>query len=318
MSRILVTGCGGAAGIAAIQFFRKDGHYVLGVNCLEFSPGFNLADDWAIVPYACEENYISELLKISRDNNIEYILPTVDEELIICSKNKSLFKQYGINIIISDVKVLENCLDKYKFYKALNEAGVSVARTWYLNEKINFSDFTFPVIAKPVTGRGGRGVTLISSEVDMHRFKKTHDNNTYIIQEYAEGIEYSVDTVSDLEGKAIVAVPRKRLEVKGGVCWRGCTDDTPVIIDESKRAVEVLKIVGPACLQLIYTKNGEIKLFEINPRIGGTVSLSVNSGVDIFDLTLKIWEKKEILPNELKFSKKFISRYFTECFFDMN
>ena len=317
MSRILVTGVGGAAGIAATQYLKKNGHYVYGVNCLEFSPGFDLADDWAIVPYACKENYITELLKISRDNNIEYIFPTVDEELIVCSKNKSLFEQYGINIIVSDALILEKCLDKYKFYEAMRDAGVSVAKTWLLNEEMNFSDFSFPVIVKPVTGRGGRGVTLISSEEDLQNFKKTHDNNAYIIQEYAEGIECSVDTLSNLDGKAIVAVPRKRLEIKGGVCWRGCTYDSADIINECKKAVEALRIIGIACLQLIYTKNGEIKIFEINPRIGGTVSLTINSGVDILELALKIWKNENVLPDELKFSKKYISRYFTECFFDM-
>lgn len=318
MSRILVTGVGGAAGIATVQHFRKNSNYVYGVNCLDNSPGFQFANNWSVVPYACNHNYIPELLEICKNNKIEYVFPTVDEELIVCSQNKQLFNQYGINMIVSETSAIENCLDKYKLYKKLSEANVLVAKTWRLNNDIDFSELSFPVIVKPATGRGGRGVSLISSVEELYNILREQSNDDYIVQEYAEGIEYSVDTLSDLDLKAIVAVPRKRLEIKGGICWRGCTDFNQKIIDESKRAVETVGIFGPACLQLIYTPNNEIKIFEINPRIGGTISLTINSGVDVLNLTLKLLKKELIIDDELKFTKKYISRYFADIFFDGN
>jgi carbamoyl-phosphate synthase large subunit len=285
------------------------------VKCRAFSPGFHLADDWSVVPYSCEDHYISELLEISKKNNIDIIIPTVDEELRICSENKILFQQYGITIIVSDPDTLDNCLDKYKFYEKLNAANISVAKTWLLNDTLNIQQIPFPVIAKPVTGRGGRGIILVHTREELEKLGKEREN--YIIQEYAEGIEYSVDTLSDFSGKAIVAVPRKRLEVKGGVCWRGCIDQSQAIISESMRTVEELGIIGPACLQLILTKQGEIKIFELNPRIGGTISLTIQAGVDILDLTIKLWKNESISENELIFKKLYVARYFEEVFFDI-
>lgn len=315
MNRILVTGVGGAAGIAAVKYLKKLGNYVVGVNCLENSAGFQLADKWSIVPYASSEDYIEKLLEVCMENKVELLIPTVDEELIICSKNKEKFNKNGIKIIVSSVETLQNCLDKYRFYLELNKNNISVAKTWKLNNEFNANEIEYPILAKPIIGRGGRGIKILNNKEEVEKLKKQQSN--YILQEYVLGTEYSIDTLSGIDGKAIVAVPRKRLEVKGGVCWRGCTDYNKSIIDESIKAVESLNILGPACLQLILTKDGQIKIFEINPRVGGTISLSINAGVNIFKLMLKIINNEEISQEELQFEKKFIARYFEDTFFDM-
>lgn len=315
MSRILVTGVGGAAGIAAVTHLKKKGHFVLGVDCKEYSPGFLLADEQALVPCACARNYISQLFFICIKNKIEIMIPTVDEELIICSENKEFFGSHGITILVSNVDTIENCLNKYKFYEKMKENNIAVARTWVLNDTLKVERIPLPVIAKPITGRGGRGIIIVRTRAEL--VKLMHERNHYIIQEFFNGIEYSVDTLSDLNGKAIVAVPRKRLEIKSGVCSRGCTDQHKGIIVESMRAVEAVGMIGPACLQLILTENGEIKIFELNPRIGGTVSLSIHAGVDILNLTIKLLKNETITEEELIFHKKYISRYFSEVFFDI-
>lgn len=315
MNRILVTGVGGAAGISTVIYLKKLGNYVIGVNCLENSAGFQLADEWSVVPYAVSDNYIEKLLEICISKKIEIVIPTVDEELIVCSRYRDKFKEYGIDMIVSSVDTLENCLDKYRFYCKLNKNDISVAKTWKLDNELNIEMVEFPILAKPITGRGARGIHILWDKEEIKKLKEQHAN--YIIQEYAKGIEYSVDTLSGLDGKAIVAVPRKRLEVKGGVCWRGCTDYNTAIIEESMKAVEVLGIVGPACLQLILTEDEQIKIFEVNPRIGGTISLSINAGVNVLELMLKIISKEKVMPEELQFKRKFIARYFEDTFFDM-
>lgn len=314
MSRILVTGVGGAAGIAAVSYLKKAGHYVLGVNCLPYSAGFQYSDDWAVVPYACDEAYIDIVLDLCLKHDIHIMIPTVDEELLVLSEKRALFHEKGVTVLTSSRDTLECSLDKYKFYEKLSEHKISVAKTWRLDEIPEFTSEEFPLIAKPATGRGGRGVIVVHNMEEL----RSIDAGTveYIVQEYAQGIEYSVDTLSDMNGKAIAAVPRKRLEVKGGVCWRGVTDDNQAIIEESKKAVEAVGLVGPGCLQLIYTKSGEIKIFELNPRIGGTVALSINAGVDIVALAVDVAEGKEI-NNSFSLKKMFISRYFEDAFFEI-
>lgn len=316
MSRILVTGVGAAAGIAAAKHLLKNKHYVYGVNCLEYSAGFNMVDDYSVVPYAIDKSYITELINICKKNNIEYLIPTVDEELPKISENRDKFEQIGVRVLISSPSTIESCLDKYKFYESLYDASVKVAKAWKFDSDIELENIKYPLIAKPRTGRGGRGIYIINSNYDLKYIEGIEKK--YILQEYIEGIEYSVDTLSDLKGNCLVAVPRSRLEIKGGVCWKGKIEKNVLIVDEAKKAVEKLGIVGPACLQLILGKDNSINIFEVNPRIGGTVSLSINAGVDIPELSLRILNKEHINEDELKYKELFISRYFEETFFYVN
>lgn len=316
MSRVLVTGVGGAAGMAAAKYLLKNNHYVYGVNCLEYSAGFNIVNNYSVVPYAIEKNYIIELINICKKNNIEYLIPTVDEELPKISENRNRFEQIGVRVLISSPATIESCLDKYRFYENLNDASIMVVKTWKFNSHIDFKNMRYPLIAKPRTGRGGRGIYIINSPDDFKYLEGVEKK--YIIQEYIKGIEYSVDTLSDLEGNCLVAVPRSRLEIKGGVCWKGKIEKNMLIVYEAKKAVEKLGIVGPACLQLILGEDNSVNIFEVNPRIGGTVSLSINAGVDIPELSLRILNKDAIKEDKLKYKELFISRYFEETFFEVN
>lgn len=110
-------------------------------------------------------------------------------------------------------------------------------------------------------------------------------------------------------------MPRKRIEVKGGVCWKGCTEHNEQISVAAMEISEKLGLKGPSCMQLKVSKAGEIKFFEINPRMGGTTSLTRAAGVDVPYLTVKLLMEGTVDPAELRFRKTYISRYFADVFF---
>ena len=70
-----------------------------------------------------------------------------------------------------------------------------------------------------------------------------------IIQEYLVGDEYTIDTLSDLEGRVLSAVPRKRLEVRAGEVSKAVTVKDNRLIELAVRVIEALGIIGPANLQ---------------------------------------------------------------------
>lgn len=285
----------------------------MGVNCFSLTAGFKFADDFAVVPFANEKEYIPAMLELCDKKRIQILIPTVDEELTILSQNRTQFEKLGVKLAVSDVQVLQNCLDKWLCYKEFEKNDLPIASTWLVDENITQEKLDYPAIAKPRVGRGGRGIEIISCEDDLKLFK--HKSN-YIIQEYVDGEEFTVDTISDFNGKAITAVPRKRIEIKGGVCWKGKTEHNDLIINTCIKIVEKIGIKGAACVQLKLNKKGEIKVFEINPRIGGTTSLSVASGVDIPYLNIKLLNNERILPDELIFRDLYVSRYFEDVFFE--
>jgi carbamoyl-phosphate synthase large subunit len=90
-----------------------------------------------------------------------------------------------------------------------------------------------------------------------------------------------VDVYAGLDGAARVAVPRRRLEVRGGEVAKARTVRHPEIIRQSLRLVESLgECAGVVTLQGFLTPEGRIKFIEINPRFGGGAPLAIRAGAD--------------------------------------
>lgn len=148
---------------------------------------------------------------------------------------------------------------------------------------------------------GSMGVFVVEDAEDLaYALKKTSNP---IIQEKMEGTEFTMDVLCDMEGNVIYAVPRERLEVRDGE-----VNKSRVVIDEgiialSKKVVECLKneatVRGPLTLQCFKSKEGTLKMLEINPRFGGGVPLSFAAGADYAQCFLDIKENKKIKSNEI-------------------
>ena len=77
-----------------------------------------------------------KIFKILNKKNINFILPTRENELYFWAKNKNFFKQRGINILITNLKTVELCNDKLKFNKFLEKNSFPNLKTYKFNGKI--------------------------------------------------------------------------------------------------------------------------------------------------------------------------------------
>jgi len=305
-----VTGVGGAAGICCIKSLKGIKNIrIIGIDADPLSAGFKFVHSSFVIPYANDQKFIPELIKICKKEGITVLIPTVDEELLPISKASQLFLEVGTKVAVSDPQTIEITNDKWLLYQKLLSAGIPVPHSW-LPESLE--GMNFPVIVKPRRGRGSRDIYICQDNDDLLYALKKCKNP--IIQEFLPGNEYTIDVLADLNGHLIVAVPRRRIEVKGGVSWKGKTEHNLELEELSKKIVEILKLRGPACIQARFDKNNKPKIFEINARIGGTTILTVKAGVNIPYLTVKLFLGKKI-PSRLTFSEKFIVRYFEETYF---
>ncbi len=308
---ILVTGVGGAAGISTIRALKLTGKFkIIGVDANPLSAGFKFCDEFYKVPYASDKYFVDYLLELSEKKKVAVLIPTVDEELLVIARNREKFERIGTKVLVADEEALVSVLDKYLSYQKLGKA--LFARTWTLDEFMKDNPLSFPVIIKPRLGRGSRNTHMIENIDELHILaRKVRDP---IVQEYLEEPEYSVDVLSDLSGKAIIAIPRKRLEIKAGVTWRGIIDLRKDIMEVSKKVAQYFKLAGLSCIQLRF-KDGKPKVFEVNPRIGGTSILSVYAGVNIPLLAVKII-LGEPIDTSFSIKKVMVVRYFEEAFFE--
>ncbi|MCG8513356.1 MAG: ATP-grasp domain-containing protein, partial [Halanaerobiales bacterium] len=152
----------------------------------------------------------------------------------------------------------------------------------------------FPLLIKPRCGQGSQQVFKLNNQKEYDFFTAYIDDP--IIQEYIEGTEFTIDTVSDLTGRLIAAVPRKRIEVRGGEVSKAVTVKEERLINWTKEIIEGMKMIGPANLQAIITPEDEIKFIELNPRFGGGVPLSYQAGVNYPKIITSLIKKEEVKP----------------------
>ncbi len=304
---ILLPGAGGFAAINAIKSLRKINYQgkIVTTDSNQLSAGFYLADKGYVLPKIKEKNFFEKALEIIKKENIELILPTSGFDIIPYSQNKDVLKNFGVTCFFSDIDVINLCNNKNNFYKRI-ENNFPIPQ---FQLDIN-SDIIFPIFAKPVEGKGSRNTFLINDKKELQNISSKYQDMMYC--EYLPGKEYTIDVLSDMDANAIIAVPRERIETKEGISFKGRILHNQAIENLSLRLVENLKLKGPSCLQMKEDKQGELKLLEINPRMGGGTIMATLAGVNIPSLIVDLYNDISIDRNSLHFDEITVLRYYEE------
>ena len=242
----------------------------------QMAPACYLSDGFFKVARCTSDGYIPELLNICRENNVGVIIPTIDTELEILSKSKSLFKEIQTEILVSELKFIKICRDKRftdKFFKTLD------IRTPILLDKYRPS---FPMFAKPYDGSLSKNLHVIWKEEDLTT--DILNDPKLLFMEYIDKQifkEFTVDMYYGKDHKVKGIVPRERIEVRAGEISKGITRKN-FIIDYLLQKMNYLDgVAGCICVQLFYDENSNnIIGIEINPRFGGGIPLSYFAKAD--------------------------------------
>src|SRR5215203_1106095 len=299
---VLIPGAGGPSGINTIKSLRLSlfkGN-IVSTDSNSLSAGFFLSDFYYIIPPYDDKFFIRKLLKIIKEQNIKILMPSSGFDIYGYSTNYDVIVETGAIPIVSRRKVLEICRDKLLSYK------FPFAFTCEYYEKID----TFPLIAKPRFGKGSNNIIKIEDKLDLEYVLSKFKN--MIFQEYLPGTEYTVDVLSDLTEKPIMAIPRIRIDTKAGISVKGKIKRDFMIENLCKKTAETLGIKGPCCIQLKESENGELKIIEINPRFGGGTFFTTLAGANFPAMLLEMASNNNnnlIIP---KVSEITVLRYFEE------
>lgn len=305
--KILVTGAGGPAGVCIIKDLKKH-HEIIGVDSDFLASGLFLVEKrYTVPPSDCPES-ISKILEIVKNEQVDVVIPTVEEELINFANKVVEFQKNGAVVIVSNPKSIEistNKFDTYNFFR-----GSKYCPMVYDKKNVKF-----PCVVKPTNSRGSRGFYLCHSkeDLDFALNKNKPELGDSVIMEFLEGVEFSVYGISDLKGNPLVSVANKRIKATGESKKAQIIDDKEILETANDIAAK-LELYGPWNIQIMKTTNGP-KLIEINPRFGGTLSLPIASGLDFVEISIRIFRKEEINPSELEYEKDLImTRYNEEIF----
>lgn len=326
---VLVTGAGGGGigeqVIKCLRFSELKCH-VVATDINEVTKAKIDADEFVLAPLATSPDFVNFILTLCINKNIKVIVPGSEVELKVFSKNRSLFEEKGIALLVNSENVIDICLDKNRTAEFLTKNGfyspasVSIASLNDLNKVTGF-----PQVLKPSVGGGGSINTMIVQNSDELRVFGQFLLNQYkefIAQEYVGDplSEFTVGVLSTAEGTIVDSIVLKRnilsglgsklkilnttgktelgkyLVISSGIS-QGEIVKNQLVSGVAEKIATTINSTGPLNIQC-RVQDGKVYIFEINPRFSGTSPMRALAGFNEVEISIK---------NKL-FSEKFFSR----------
>ena len=266
------------------------------------------------LPLISEENFIDKFNDLLIDKKIDVIFPTHDTVVKFFADNRDKIKA---KIICGDKYTSDICRDKKKIYELFKDE--KFCPTVYSSiEK-------YPVFIKPRDGQGSVGSKLIKSKEDILLNINLSD---YVICEYLEGKEYTVDCLTDKDGKLRYISPRSRKRIFAGISASGETEELTKEIEDIARIINSkLNFLGLWNFQIKQNSSCEWKLLEIASRGASTMGLTRAKGVNLPLLSVytAMGYDISVTPNQynVKMDSTLIRRYkidyeYNTVYFDLD
>lgn len=294
---------------------------VVATNSEALTSGMIVADKSYTVPRVDSDEYIPRLLEICQENNIGLVVSLFDIDLPYLAKARKQFLDRGIQVVVSEPKVIEIANDKWHTYLFLTEQNIATPRT-YLSlsnalTDLDNKEIDFPVIVKPRWGMGSLSVFKADSRDELEFFyhyavrqieksylsilSKDDLENSVLVQEFIAGREYGLDVFNNLNGDLIQTISKQKLAMRSGE-----TDIAEVIHDERLSTVgsqlsKVLSHRGNLDVDVLENSAGQLFILEMNARFGGGYPFSHLAGADFPRALIEMTEGKEVNPFKIEY-----------------
>jgi carbamoyl-phosphate synthase large subunit len=293
----------------AVEKFGKGRVVTTDINPM--SPALYFGHKHHIVPLTTDRYYIPHIESICDAEEVNLVIPTIDDELPTFGRARDRFHQLGVAVAVSSEKTGITCNDKYETYLFCQSNGIQTART-SLARDAQFKNIRYPVYVKPRFGRGSVNVFAVHNESQLRLFLDYVPDA--IVQDHLSGTEFTVDVLSDFEGRVLSIVPRERLVIRAGVSDKGVTRNIPEIVAFAREVAEKLQIVGAANIQCKW--DGQtVSLIEVNPRFSGGIPLTIAAGADFTSWLVQLAGGNVVKPQIGKFQDGLAMMSFEESIF---
>ncbi len=312
--RILITGTGGPSGISILNDLAGQEYELFSGDIDPYASGLYLVDKdhRMLLPRGDDADFSDRLLEICTRLDIDLLVPTVDTELLPIARRLEEFRAAGTDAVVASVETLETCLDKWELDRRCR-GEVRVPATVLVDGSFEPSSIELPVIVKPRSGSGSRGIRLIEETSELERLQR---DGTLLVQELLPGPEYSLDVFANREGEVLAVVPRERLKVDSGIAITGRTSHDEEL---EQFGAEVARLIGLNTVANVQAKGaaeGVPALLEVNPRFPGTMPLTIAAGVDMPKLAVEEALGRGTPNGPIPFDEIAMVRYFSERIFD--
>ena len=274
---------------------------------------------------------IESVMSAAKKHNIDAIMTLASDMPIMTVAKVS--KKLGLVGVDLDTAI--KATNKSKMRESLKNFGVPVPLFYKVDsldkciKAVNkIKDKGYKCILKPADNSGSRGIVLLPDfnektiNIAYNYSKNNSRNKIVMVEEFMEGPEVSVETIS-VDGKCNIIQITDKITTGAPYFVEMGHSQPSQLSDSIKDKIKEITIAankaigiisGPSHTEIKITKNGP-KIVEIGARLGGdniTTHLTpLSTGVDMVESCIKIalGEKPDI---RIKYDKASAIRYFNQ------
>ncbi len=213
------------------------------------------------VPRIDDPEYVPALQALCERHDVRAVVPLTDLDLEVLAHARV---DGRLPAFVPDPEIARSTFDKYETHLLLERLGLPSPPTVLPGEPVA----AYPVMVKPRWGSGARSIHR-ADDARAAAFFTRYINEPAMVQRFMAGPEFSIDTLSGLDGRCLNAIPRTMIESRGGESIKGTVIADGELVDLGRRVVEALGARGPCTVQVF--RDGEIGLgiTDVNTRFGG-------------------------------------------------
>ena len=343
--RVLVPSIGHPTRPSLVEAMRGDGERrvtVVGADMDADGIAPFVPDEFVTVPGRSDPRYIDRVIEICREKRIDVYYALGEEEAIGSAARLDEFRAIGVGVITpGKPEMLRISSNKARYHEFFQERGIPAAGfrpiTKLAGVEPALREMGFPgidVFLKPTQSKGGRGARLVTaregSEVApdvraagvpvqslgevLEELGRTTGASfpEMLAMEYLTGTYYSVDVLS-ADGRVLYAVPKIRVAGTASNTTTGEVDLNPATMDLASRACAAFGFSFLQNYEMKLDRNGEPRIYDINPRGGTSLILCAAAGANIAYYAVKLALGEEIPRVQVKNHVRML-RYYREFF----
>jgi carbamoyl-phosphate synthase large subunit len=260
MTAILLTGVGKRYDI--VSAFAQHAT-VVAADPNPLAPAQYAAHHRVAVPLIKDPAYVPALRALCDEHGVGAIVPLTDLDIETLANARASGDLP--EALVPGPETASATYDKYAAHELLERLGLPSPPTVLPGTEPE----SYPVMIKPRRGSGAESIFLARDAGEAAFFTRYSADKDPMVQRRMDGPEFSIDCLSDTEGRCLNAIPRSMLESRGGESIKGTVLDDAELVDLGRRVVEALGVRGPCTVQAFRDKEIGLGVTDVNTRFGG-------------------------------------------------
>ena len=281
MSAVLLTGVGKRYDI--VSCFARETK-TLAADPSPMAPARYAAHVQVDVPPMNDREYLPVLLELCERHGVGAVLPLTDLDIEVLARGR---EEHGLPALVPSSEVARATFDKFEAHELFLRSDLPTPPT--MLPGADLEAFEYPAVIKPRRGSGARSIHLARDAAEARFFVpylegtrargeasgdwggdvKAPVGEPVMIQRAMRGPELSIDCLGDADGRCLNAIPRTMIESRGGESVKGTVVHDDELEALACRAMETLRVRGPATIQVFRDPDVGIAITDFNTRFGG-------------------------------------------------